>query len=211
MNVNLDKLPPYVKILIPFIIAFIFIGIFVYFQYLPKSKEISSLNTQVAKLDSEIASGQVKVRMLETLKIENARLKAKLKALQEQLPEEKEVSILLKQISDLGVSAGLEILLWKPGPRTISQDRLYAEIPVQIQVSTDYHNLGAFFSDISRLKRIVNITGITMKQKRQQREEEGNIADAKFTAVTFGALTPEEMAASEEPQQGRGRQGRRKR
>ena len=196
IKIGLDKLPPYLKVLIPFVVSVIIIGIFVYFTYIPKNKEINSLNAQVSKLDSEIASGEVKVRMLETLKAENAILKLNLKALQEQLPKGKEVSILLKQISDLGVTSGLDIILWKPGARKISQDRLYAEIPVQVQVATDYHNLGSFFSSISRLKRIVNITGITIKQKKSSKSGEEKLTDAKFTAVTFGALTPEEMAAS---------------
>ncbi len=196
IKIGLDKLPPYVKVLIPFVVSVIIIGIFVYVTYIPKNKEINSLNAQVSKLDSEIANGEVKVRMLETLKAENAILKLNLKALQEQLPEGKEVSILLKQISDLGVTSGLDIILWKPGARKISQDRLYAEIPVQVQVATDYHNLGSFFSYISRLKRIVNITGITIKEARRGVAEEGKLTDANFTAVTFGALTPEEMAAS---------------
>ena len=202
IKIGLDKLPPYVKVLIPFVCSIIIIGIFVYTTYIPKNKEINTLNAQVSKLDSEIASGEVKVRMLDTLKAENALLKLNLKALQEQLPEGKEVSILLKQISDLGVTSGLDILLWKPGARQISQDRLYAEIPMQVEVDTDYHNLGAFFSYISRLKRIVNIKGITIKQQKQKFTKSGGadmkLTNAKFTAVTFGALTPEEMAASAE-------------
>jgi type IV pilus assembly protein PilO len=197
IKIGLDKLPPYVKMLIPFVVSIIIIGIFVYVTYIPKNKEINVLNAQVLKLDSEIANGEVKVRMLDTLIAENALLKSNLKALQEQLPEGKEVSILLKQISDLGVTSGLNIILWKPGARQISQDRLYAEIPVQVEVETDYHNLGAFFSYISRLKRIVNITGITIKESRGSKAGEGKLTDAKFTAVTFGALTPEEMAAGE--------------
>ncbi len=198
IKIGLDKLPPYVKVLIPFVVSSIIIGIFVYVTYIPKNKEINSLNAQVSKLDSEIANGEVKVRMLDTLKAENALLKLNLKALQEQLPEGKEVSILLKQISDLGVTSGLDILLWKPGARQISQDRLYAEIPVQVQVATGYHNLGSFFSYIARLKRIVNITGITIKENKVSKTGEGKLTDANFTAVTFGALTPEEMAASAE-------------
>lgn len=198
IKISLDKLPPYVKVLIPFVVSIIIIGIFVYFTYIPKNKEINSLNAQVSKLDSEIANGEVKVRMLDTLKAENAILKLNLKALQEKLPEGREVSILLKQISDLGVTSGLDILLWKPGARQISQDRLYAEIPVQLKVATDYHNLGSFFSYISRLKRIVNITDITIKESKGTKAGGGKLTDADFTAVTFGALTPEEMAASAE-------------
>ena len=194
IKLDLSKLPPYVRIGIPFAVSVVLILLFVFLVYSPKDKEINFLNTKVAKLDNEIASGEVKARKLDVLKAENAILKSKLVELQEQLPEGKEVSILLKQISDLGLASGLEILLWKPGARRISSDRLYAEIPVQVEVITGYHNLGTFFSHISRLKRIVNISGIEIKVKASRKGGEGELTNSKFTAVTFGALTPEEMA-----------------
>jgi type IV pilus assembly protein PilO len=198
MAMKMDRLPPFVRILIPFIIAMIFIILFAVFIYSPRHKEIKSLSAAVSKLDSEIASSEVKVRKLDILKAENARLKLKLAELQEQLPEEKEVSALLKQISDLGLASGLEILLWKPEARRISPDGLYAEIPVKIHVITDYHNLGTFFSHISKLKRIVNVTGIAMTTPRTKKKQEvGGRTGAKLVATTFAALTPEEIAAYE--------------
>lgn len=198
IKLDLNKLPPFVKVLIPFILAMVLIILFAIFMYSPRNKEITTLNTAISKLDSEISSGEVKARKLEILIAENALLKEKLAELQEQLPEEKEVSVLLKQISDLGLASGLEILLWKPGARRIASDGLYAEIPVQIEVLTGYHNLGTFFSHISSLKRIVNITGIEIKEVSSQQKKAGELTGAALTAVTFGALTPEEMTASGE-------------
>jgi type IV pilus assembly protein PilO len=201
MAMKMDRLPPFVRVLIPFIIVMIFIILFAVFIYSPRHKEIKSLSTTVSKLDSEIASSEVKVRKLDILKAENARLKVKLAELQEQLPEEKEVSALLKQISDLGLASGLEILLWKPEARRISPDGLYAEIPVKINVMTDYHNLGTFFSHISKLKRIVNVTGIDIRIPRTRGKVERERTSAKLVAATFAALTPEEIAAYEKSKQ----------
>lgn len=201
-KIDLNKLPPIVRTLIPVVVGIILIVIFFMIIYKPKNKEINTLKAAVARIDNEIASGEVKVRKLETLKAENALLKAKLLELQEQLPEEKEVSVLLKQISDLGLASGLEMLLWKPGARRISPDGLYAEIPVQVEVLTGYHSLGDFFSQISQLKRIVNISGIQIKVKAAGKGEASELTNSQFTAVTFGALTAEEeMAASEQQQQ----------
>jgi type IV pilus assembly protein PilO len=195
INIDIKKIPPYVRVIVSFVPVVAFIVGFIIFVYQPKNKEILSLQGEVASLDKEISSGEVKIRKLDELVAENALLKAKLAALQEKLPAEKEVTELLKQVSDLGLQSGLEILLWKPGARRTASSGLYAEIPVQIEVVTGYHNLGDFYSQISRLKRIVNITGLKMSAKSKGKSEESKgLNTATFTAVTFVAAPSEEEA-----------------
>lgn len=207
INIDLKKIPPYARVIISIIPVVILVVLFFIFVYQPKTKEILSLQGAVAKLDKEISSGEVKIRKLDELVAENTLLKAKLAALQEKLPAEKEVTELLKQISDLGLQSGLEILLWKPGARRSVSGGLYAEIPVQVEVVTAYHSLGDFYSHISRLKRIVNITGLKISAKSKGKSEESKgLNTATFTAVTFVATTSEEQAAaSEEGAKGSGK------
>jgi type IV pilus assembly protein PilO len=192
INIDVRKLPPYLRIIIASVPSFILIILFIVLIYLPKDKEIKDLNIKITKLDNEIASSEVKVRRLDALIAENTLLKAKLSKLQEQLPEEKEVSGLLKQISDLGLKSGLEILLWKPEERKIDPTGLYVEIPVKVEVLTGYHNLGVFFSHISRLPRIVNISDLELSVSSKGKQESGNFITAKFTALTFAAVSPED-------------------
>ncbi len=105
------------------------------------------------------------------------------------MPEEKEVSVLLKQISDLGVRSGLEILLWKPGTRKPDPSGLYIEIPVSVEVVGGYHDLGVFYSHISRIKRIVNISNINISVGRPARSREAvHLIKAVFDASTFSAV-----------------------
>lgn len=192
LNLNIKELPLYLRIIIASIPSLLLVILFIFLIYLPKNKEIDTLNETLAKLSSEIANSEVKARRLDALKAENAMLKAKLLKLQEQLPEEKEVSVLLKQISDLGLKSGLEILLWKPEARRMHPGGLYVEIPVRVEVLTGYHNLGVFFSHISRLSRIVNIADISLSARKPDKNSKGRIIMARFTALTFAALTPEE-------------------
>lgn len=187
LNIKIKNLPPYLRIIIASSPAIVLIILFIVFIYLPKNKEIKSLNDSIAKLDNEIAISEVKAQKLTALKIENRRLKARLVKLQEQLPEEKEVSGLLKQVSDLGIKSGLKILLWRPEAKVSDPSGLYVKIPVKVEVLTGYHNLGAFFSYISRLPRIVNISDIrlsnpTVREGIQQ-------LNASFTATTFSAVS----------------------
>jgi type IV pilus assembly protein PilO len=134
----------------------------------------------------EVEEAEEKVKRLDALIAENKLLKEKLATLRKQLPQEKEVSVLLKQISELGLRSGLDIILWKPKPKKSNPEGLYVEIPVQVEVKTEYHQLGTFFSHISRLQRLVNISNINLVAK--QREKEKFYIDAKFEARTFASV-----------------------
>lgn len=181
---NIKNLPTYAKVIIAVSPSLIVIILFLLIIYFPKNNEIKELQNTIVKLENDILNAEVKVRKLDELKARNKQLKIKLVELKQQLPEEEEVSGLLKQISDLGISSGLEILLWRPQGKKPDPNGLYIEIPVKVQVRGNYHNLGTFFGSISKLKRIVNLANI---------ELDYNVAIKKlsvnFNAVTFAAVT----------------------
>ncbi len=192
MAINFNKiknLPHNIQILIAVAPSVILVALFLFLIYSPKNKEIDTLNTKSVKLSQEIAQGEAKVRRLDALIVENAALKKKLKKLKEQLPEENEVSVLLKQISDLGLRSGLEILLWKPEAKKAQPEGLYLEIPVSVKVVAEYHKLGDFFSHISRLPRLVNISDIELKASNKPGMEDTGIINADFTARTFASVS----------------------
>ena len=169
---------------------------FVFLVYLPNNEKIDQLNTRSAKLTSEIAAGQEKVKRLDALIAENTVLKKKLTELRKQLPQEKEVSGLLKQISGLGLKSGLDIILWKPQPKKTDPEGLYVEIPVRVEVVTGYHQLGVFFSHISRLQRLVNISDISLVAKQGERGV--TRITSKFMARTFAYAESDDLAVGAE-------------
>jgi type IV pilus assembly protein PilO len=152
------------------------------------------LKGKVHQLDMEIASSEEKIKRLDKLIAENEVLKKRLATLKEQLPEEKEVSVLLKQVSELGLMAGLEIMLWKPEAKATDPSGLYVEIPVKVEVLAEYHKLGDFLSSISRLPRLVNISDISLLTSNQGRQAASGIIKATFMARTFASVTKQEMA-----------------
>lgn len=186
MNIeSLENIPRSQKIIILALLFTILIGGFVYFIFLPGKTQVDALKKSVADLNHEIMTNEVKLRRLDQLKIENAQLQAQLNELRAQLPAEAEVSGLLKQISDLSIDSGLSIKLWKPGERKKDPSGLYTAIPVDVEVSGGYHALGIFFDKVSKLPRIVNITGLSMESARVA----GNtvLIQDKFIATTFAA------------------------
>lgn len=193
INLNTIKNIPFnFQVIISVLPPLILVVAFVFLIYMPKDKEIKELDLKITKLTVEIADGEEKVKRLDALIAENKILKERLAELRKQLPKEKEVSVLLKQISELGLRSGLNIILWKPEPRKTDSEGLYVEIPVTVEVMTSYHQLGAFFSHISRLQRLVNISDIMLIVKKVSR---GTRISAKFIARTFASAEPAAQAA----------------
>ncbi len=196
MNINLRNLPPLGKAVLMVLPSLVIAVLVILLLIVPKQKEIKRLNTEITKQESEIAKDQMKVAKLVTLKLENEKLKRRLEELKLQLPEEKEVSSLLKQVSDLGTKSGLKIVSWKPEQRKNHPSGVVYEIPVSVGLSGGYHSLGAFFSSLTKLNRIVNISDIKISEPKPLRDEA--ILKITFKAITFSALTEAEEAKAAE-------------
>jgi type IV pilus assembly protein PilO len=191
IKINISKLPPYVQTILSVSPAVIIIIVVVFLLILPKQKEIKAFDSKIALQENEIARSQSKVGMLPQLILENEKLRKKLTELQQQLPEEKEVSSLLKQVSDLGIKSGLKILFWKPEQKRIHPSGIVYEIPVKVELLGSYHDLGYFFSSLTKLNRIVNLSNIKLSDPRP--EKENAIIKVSFTATTFSAIPEEEI------------------
>ena len=150
--------------------------------YLPKQRQISVLKADLAQVNSEVTIFQTKVKKLDQLLAENERLKKLLNQQRQQLPEEHEVASLLKQVTDLGAQAGLVFKLWRPGGVTPAASGLYQELPVQVEVTGSYHQVGIFFEQVASLDRIVNISNVKI-----DRDPNGHGLLTKFTATAFAA------------------------
>lgn len=116
-------------------------------------------------------------------------------ALLKQLPGKSEMDALLTDINQAGLGRGLQFELFRPAPQETAKD-FYAELPITIRVSGNYHDLGAFASDIGRLSRIVTLNDISLATAKN-----GLVMDA--TAKTFRYLDEGEIAAQrKKPQPG---------
>jgi type IV pilus assembly protein PilO len=200
-KIDIKTLPKYVKAIISFLPALIIIIIVTVFIILPKNREINSLGNKILTQEDEIAKSRAKAEKLTQLIVENEKLKRRLAELKLQLPEEKEVSSLLKQVSDLGIKSGLKILLWKPEQKKIHASGIVYEIPVKIELSGSYHNLGFFFSSLTKLNRIVNISDIKLSDPKP--EKNSAMLKVSFTATTFSLIPEEELTQKQAEKPGK--------
>ena len=83
--------------------------------------------------------------------------------LKKQLPNESEIPDLLVDMTQVGLSRGLQFEQIKPG-NTIEKD-FYAEKLVNIKVNGEYHQIAEFISDIVALPRIINVDNFKLSRR----------------------------------------------
>jgi len=104
-----------------------------------------------------------------------------------QLPNKSEMEALLTDINQAGLGRGLQFELFRPAPAE-TRSEFYAELPITIKLAGNYHDIGAFASDISQLSRIVTLNDIALSTNKN-----GLTLDA--VAKTFRYLDDSEVAA----------------
>ena len=77
-----------------------------------------------------------------------------------QLPNESEIPDLLIDMTQVGLSRGLQFEQIKPGT-TVEKD-FYAEKLVNIRVNGEYYQIASFISDIAALPRIINVDNFSL-------------------------------------------------
>ncbi len=80
-------------------------------------------------------------------------------ALLRQLPNKSQMDALLVDINQAGLGRGLQFELFKPAASEI-QKEFYAELPISVKVVGNYHDMGAFASDVGALPRIVTLNDV---------------------------------------------------
>jgi type IV pilus assembly protein PilO len=124
---------------------------------------------------------------LEAYEEQLAEMRESFGAMLRQLPNKTEVADLLVDVSQTGLASGLEFVLFKPLGE-IPQE-FYAELPIQITVTGNYHEFGNFISGVAALPRIVTLHNISITNRGTPGD--GNLS-MNLTAKTYRYLEESE-------------------
>jgi len=154
------------------------------FVYSGRRAEMASLREKVEALRDQRNAKEHLVANLDEERATIRQLQGDLQRAEVQLPDKKEIPDLLSMISSVGREAGLEILLFRQKAERY-QD-FYAEVPVDVLVRGNYHQVATFFDHVGQLDRIVNVSDISMKDPK---DENGSmVVSTSCSAVTFRFL-----------------------
>ncbi len=158
--------------------------------YLPRSARIAEAQERVRSLEEARGKFRSSQQGLDKAKAEVQEVERQFEQTKSQLPEQKEIPELLRQVSDLSQDSGLDIVSFRQKPEVLSS--LHAEVPIELAVRGSYRQIVTFFEKIHRLERVVNITDTDLKNAQLA---DGRMQiDARFAATTYRLLTAEELS-----------------
>ena len=171
------------------ILTAVLIYFFVWDAQLPELQRREDVEQQ---LRQEFHTKHAKAVNLDLYKQQLKDIERSFGALLRQLPGKTEVPNLLVDISQTGLSAGLEEKLFQPQPE-VKKD-FYAELPIRIRLTGSYHQFGQFVSGIAALPRIVTLHDIQIKSENKDAYDQLSL---ELTAKTYRYLDEDEIAAGD--------------
>jgi type IV pilus assembly protein PilO len=186
MNNFLDQIlnrprPQKIGILAGAVVLLLALGFF--YVYQPSADQISRLTEEVNKVRDDRNKKQKIAANLAALERDLKEWDAKLKMVIAQLPDSREIPDLLSSISTKAREAGLDIILFRPRPENLKD--FYAEIPVDIVVRGGFSSAVAFFDEVGKFNRLVNIDNIDFKNPKVTGDQVGLEISTLATTYRF--------------------------
>src|SRR5438034_11098666 len=147
---------------------------------------LDRVQAEESKLREAYASKKAKAVNLDLYVQQLKEIEQSFGALLKQLPNKSEMDALLTDINQAGLGRGLQFELFRPA----AQERLadfYAELPISVRITGNYHDMGAFASDVAQLPRIVTLNDVAIQNDK-------GVLTLDAVAKTFRYLDEEELA-----------------
>ena len=177
---------PKLLVLIAVLVAIPVAGYFLIWQ--GQIEELEKGVNQEEALKKDYLAKKTQAINLDLLKQQLREIDTQFGALLKQLPNKAQMDALLVDINQAGLSRGLQFELFKPAPAESARE-FYAELPIALKVTGNYHDMGGFAADVGQLPRIVTLNNVSIEAGK-----DGNLT-MDVTARTFRYLDEEELAA----------------
>ena len=178
---QIAKLPAAARAAIVAATALLLAGGYFFLVYQDASNKLAILRAQELELQRKLSEVRSVAANISQFEEEIAELEVKLQKVLRQLPDDKDLEVVLADISNLGKTAGIEIKSFQRKDEVVHD--FYAEVPISLEIEGRYHDIGRFFDMLARLPRIVNMGSVDMRVASESLE--GTVLKVSGTATTF--------------------------
>lgn len=177
---------PLPKVIVLSLIVLFIVALGAFFDWKEQWDTLQTAQQEEGRLKEQFSQKKAKAINYDLYVQQLAEIEQSFGALVKQLPNRSEIDALLTDINQAGLGRGLQFDLFRPAPQERMAD-FYAELPINIKITGNYHDIGAFASDVAALPRIVTLNDVAIAN------DKGTLTmDA--VAKTFRYLDEEEIA-----------------
>lgn len=158
---NIGSWPVAFKAIIATLLMAVLLGLGYNFYIVDMENQLDAKVAEEETLKQQFSSKAFKAANLEAYIAQMKEMETSFGAMLRQLPSDTEVPGLLEDITRTGLGSGLEFEEIKLLPEVTQQ--FYIELPIQITVTGNYHDLATFVSGVASLPRIVTLHDFDVK------------------------------------------------
>ncbi len=192
---NAGSLPIAVKMVLLSILALLMLVAGYFILWRPAIEDYNQAEAKEQELRQTFLIKKSEAVKIEAYRQQMVDIEKTFGALLKQLPDRSEMDGLLTDINQSGLGRGLEFELFKPGQEVVVD--FYAEMPIQIKVLGNYHDIGAFATDVSRLSRIVTLNDLSIVPLQKDVKGGGGTLVLEAIAKTYRYLDASEIAVKQ--------------
>lgn len=178
---QIAKLPAAARAGILLAVVLLIAGGYYSLIYSSEAESLERLHAQELELQRKLSEVRSITANIDEFEEEIANLEIKLQKVLRQLPNEREIEVLLTDISNLGKTAGIEIKSFRRRQEVVHD--FYAEVPIDIEIEGQYHDVARFFDLLAGLPRIVNMGSLEVQVAKDSLE--ATVLKVSGTATTF--------------------------
>lgn len=183
---NIGAWPTAVKSILVVIVCVMVLALGYFLDVQSQLDNLERAENQEKTLKKDFETKQAKAANLDAYKQQMTEMEESFGTMLRQLPSKTEVEDLLVDISQTGLASGIEFQLFKPsGERFIE---FYAELPINMTMTGNFHQFGDFVSGVASLPRIVTLHNIVISGKGEQ-------LTMNVVAKTYRYLDDSELAS----------------
>ena len=147
------------------------------FVWTPVSKRMNETKEEYHRVSTELRKTETVAAKLEEVKRRYEVLTTRWEKAKLMLPQEKEIPSLLEGITTAGMKSGIKFDLFEP--QSMLPRGIYSEVPVNMGVTGNFHEVASFLSAIGNLPRIVNVSDLQLRGNTKRK------LDVTFKALTY--------------------------
>jgi type IV pilus assembly protein PilO len=178
---NLGEWPGIAKAILILLMCAAVAGAWYYFDTEDRLARLAGVEAEETTLRGTFETKQQKAANLDAYRQQLEEMKESFGAMLRQLPDRTEVAALLVDVSQTGLAAGLEFELFQPSGEQLKE--FYAELPIQVQVTGQYHDFGRFISGLAALPRIVTIHDVEIDTLAKSGGDKGEPSKLRLAAT----------------------------